>query len=559
MSLLKNDFMKSKNLIFYFILIVLLFTYFAIGISQLSKGLPYNYSRDERTIMAWTLNLPMTNFEPFIMRKPHFYHYAAFSFYTLDYLFGRITGQFKDIHDYVILYKSFPTRTFIVGRLFSFLSGFSVLIILILFLKNHFLNKYSLILLILLIIINNEFLSVSTFLYPDMFFGFLYVLSTLLIYKSIVLSSKKYIYLSAIFVGLSLSAKQHGVLLFIPMLYAIYHLKKTIRFKELLLVMGIILFAFIITSPFYFLNLSQSVKDFIFQFSVVSGTGNFLRLNFVNRADKYNAIIYFLNYIIKEQFYIGFIIFIFGLITILINNDKPKISILLSAFLLLIVIGFFRFSQIRHVLASIVLLNIIFIDSIELFIKKIIKKNKIIVHSLIICLFVLFIFFCIENMNIGDKYYLNIEAKEWIESNIPSGTKIVNDMWPDAPPLNDTKEGRYGRYIDYLEKHNLNPYSERFLSKTNYLKTIPSYEIVQINYPWQYPQHKYLIIEPIEYYLNLGYNYYILTNAFYEYSMIDYYFMDNYRNMLYILENNGKLIKEFKQNNIFIRLFYYSK
>nr|MBP7654906.1 glycosyltransferase family 39 protein [Candidatus Dependentiae bacterium] len=271
-----------KNFIIYSFIFIFIVLYLEIGIKVISAGLPYSYARDEKTQMARTMNLPINKFDPLQRTKPHFWFYALFSFYSFDYLLGRLTGEFYDKDDYIILYKSFPERIFFTGRLFSLICGIAVLLIFIFWAKKYFNNFLLIFILYLLVLKDLYFYSVSSVLLADMFFVFLYILSTATIYYSVLFKNKKYFFLSAALIGLTVSARQPGIFLFVPLLYGIITSLQENKIKIFFLCCLTAAFIFSITSPYYVLNFYNSFKGIILQFKNLSDTQEFSRLNIVN-------------------------------------------------------------------------------------------------------------------------------------------------------------------------------------------------------------------------------------------------------------------------------------
>lgn len=104
--------LSPQTAVFLVILTALLLRLFGIGF-----GLPYTYHADEPIVVNHALGYGTGDFNPHFFRIPPLASYILFVLYGLLFLAGKIAGHFQNVHDFEFLYWTDPSLFYLTGRL----------------------------------------------------------------------------------------------------------------------------------------------------------------------------------------------------------------------------------------------------------------------------------------------------------------------------------------------------------------------------------------------------------------------------------------------------------
>jgi hypothetical protein len=105
------------------ILAVILALALAVRLLGINRGLPYVYYPDEAVLVNHAVAFGTGNLNPHYFIYPSLYMYVLFLVYSLSYAVGWLTGAFASTNDFVRLFFNDATLFYLPGRLIAALSG----------------------------------------------------------------------------------------------------------------------------------------------------------------------------------------------------------------------------------------------------------------------------------------------------------------------------------------------------------------------------------------------------------------------------------------------------
>ncbi|OGR97997.1 MAG: hypothetical protein A2902_00195 [Elusimicrobia bacterium RIFCSPLOWO2_01_FULL_64_13] len=114
-------------------LILALILLFGAGVRfwGLRWGLPYEYQSEEYKIVKYALRMGSGDLNPHFFEYPSLYLYAMLFTYGATYAAGRTLGRFSDPHDFALSFVRDPTPFYLMGRAYE--AAFGVLILLLIY------------------------------------------------------------------------------------------------------------------------------------------------------------------------------------------------------------------------------------------------------------------------------------------------------------------------------------------------------------------------------------------------------------------------------------------
>lgn len=448
-----------------------------IRVIGLDYGLPYIYNTDEYKVVNYALKFGSGDLNPKFFEYPSLYLYFMFFVYGIIFIMGKLFGIFKDTADFAILYFRDPTIFYISARFFSVLFGVLNVILIGVLAKKLFGRRVAVLSMILFSVIPYivEYCKIAKI---EMSYLFVSLLFLLVIIKLIETKQEKYFYYSGILLGLGTSLKYIPVILFFIIFYANWICFKKFFDKKIVIVFLLFFIFFVIGTPFSILDFSTFLKDIK---ALVSPTISEFKNPFYLRLFMTFQTYLFVGSEIFKIPFLGILCYI-GFFMCIVNFLKEKNP---SYFLVLypIVANFFIVARHFVVMKHFIFLSIpFFIICGAYILDKVYTSSKILFYILFI---VIFLPSFLESVLINYKYSqvdTRTIALEWIEKNIPYGTKILIDRYPNSPPLKMTKKQLEKLYKKAVE---LNHYKKEYFYWQ--LKAHPGehygYEIYEVYHP----------------------------------------------------------------------------
>ena len=251
-------------------LILILLVGFALRLWGISFGLPNEHCRpDESTLVHKALSIGSGDL------NPHFFNYPSLHFYFLALLYsiyfgvGWAGGVFAGLEDFQRQYFIDPSALFLIGRCFSALLGTSSVFLTYL-IGRHLAGKRA-------GLLSAGFLSLaflhvrdSHFLTVDIPATFHLLLAYVFILRYLDAPARRDLFLSGVFLGLSVSTKYSLALFAISVAVAAVFGQnprsfRNLVWKDLITVMAITCLAFMAGSPFTLLDFKTFWRDLSYE------------------------------------------------------------------------------------------------------------------------------------------------------------------------------------------------------------------------------------------------------------------------------------------------------
>lgn len=414
-------------------------------------GLPYiQYHVDEQGFGKFTIHYFTGDLDPHFFEVPPLYTYLTAAVWEGYYLGGRIAGRLTDHASFIKAYGKDSSIFILLGRLLTVL--FSVGTVLLVFLLGR--RMYGTragALAALLLVFALEHVKQSHYYIPDVAMVFFMVASFYFIWLIYTTGQARYYVLAGLFAGLAYATKYSGHFLALPLLLA--HFFRSSEKKEpffrslfspkLLAALAAFLGGFLAACPYSILDSHKFLRDFRRQATRLFAEGHF------GSSTAEPSWLFYLKYGFREnvgrvaQFLVPG-----GVIYALVKHRKKDWLLLSLPVPLFLIMGTMKSYATRYMLPLapfFVLLAGLFLDRLMDWIKSGIGRIRKLSASaagplsraaqvglaLIIIL-----------PSVAQTVRYDIEAtwtdtrtvaKDWIEANIPRGTRIASESY--RPPL----------------------------------------------------------------------------------------------------------------------------
>jgi len=352
--------------------------------------------------------------------------YGNYSFWML------LIGSLQSLNDLTI------RQVYLVGRFTTVLFGVGNVLLVYLIAKRMYSKKVGL-LAALFLSFSLLHIRYSRVIRPDIPMAFLVTLSFLFIYLIYEKGKTRDYVLAAIFTGLSAGTKYTGIILIVVIFLA--HLLHTIDSKKgvakifldkrLFLVAGLVVLTFFLATPY---GLVQFAK---LQRTVVGWSSRGLSEITANQPAEVNSWVYYIAHSLEHS--LGYPLAIFSLTAIaygIFAHRKKDILLISFPVLYYFIIGSFTRHGDRYILPIVPFLAVI----AAMFVMRIVprirfSRNKPGTRLNVVLAIAAFILILLPGMKVIRYVQLmsekgtRIEAKEWINENIPRGKRIAYEFY----------------------------------------------------------------------------------------------------------------------------------
>jgi 4-amino-4-deoxy-L-arabinose transferase-like glycosyltransferase len=470
----------------------------AVRVWGIPHDLPYNYYPDEKHWVNRTLAFGSGDLNPHWFHKPAFYMYLLFFEYGIFYLVGRSLGWFLTVDDFARHYFTDPSSFFILGRITTTIFGVATVYLTYVIARGYGGRRVGLIAALFLALMLGH-VQGSQVVLSDVPTAFWTALSFLYVVKVADTGRTRDYLLAGLFAGLGTATKYYSVIL-LPSLclahFFFYRKEEKISGKmatDANIVAAVICWVagFFVASPYNFLD------PFWFKNSIIpiftGGTGNAPEVEmYIRRSpDQLPLAVAHIWEVIADPSGMGPIIGALALIGMgyLVVRYSGKNMILLStvwSFIIIAALVSPFYTQPRHLNPIDPFLSI----SAAIVTNRVLDqrwlKAKAWARGLICFLLVLpSIYYVVRhNYRISQKETRTL-ASEWIEKNIPAGTKILLDE--NGPPLRPSMENLTRLYQEATRETRPGPFTthlERYVYYQLQAVGGVSYDITDINHAW---------------------------------------------------------------------------
>ena len=405
------DFFKKEHLPIWVILVLGFF----VRIIGINFGLPDLYHADEPIIVNHAVAYGTGDLNPHFFKIPPLVSYLLFMCYGVYFALGRAVGFFSELEDFQNLFLTDPTNFYLIGRIiFGVLCGTATIYVFYRLLNRFFSRTHALLGSFLLAF---TFLHVrdSHYVYTDIPLLLVLVASFFPILKIAENGNKKDYVLFGILLGMAVATKYNGVFIMAPFLMAhVYRKGEKWLDSNLLVGVGCSLFSYVILNPF-------SLLDFNFFLSELRGQG---------KAEAFVGFFHHLIYSLNGA--VGFPILLFAVIGMgvavsFFKLDFKRLILCFFIWVYYLILCLFSQPYDRYVLPLLPFVIFFSTDSL-LFIKEKFNLTSFATSFLVLVLILpnaVKIYF--SNLLFLEKDVRTV-AREWIESHLPSESRVALDV-----------------------------------------------------------------------------------------------------------------------------------
>lgn len=420
--------MNKNMLILYLILLVALL----VRIIGLDWNLPHAmfapYELDEYYTVKMALRmLRERNFDPGSFMWPSLYFYIQAFVYGNYCFWMLLTGFLQSLNDLTI------REVYLVGRMTTVFFGVGNVLLVYLIGKRMYSRKVGL--------VASFFLSFSLLhvrysrlIRPDIPMTFFVTLSFFFIYLIYERGKTKDYLLATIFTAFSVATKYTGVLLIVPIFLA--HLFRGLKEKKKLFSIFFnrkVLFVLLLVVAGFFIATPYGLVRYRYLFVTIGGWLRGLNKITANQPGEVNSWIYYITHSLNHS--LGYALAIFSLIAVIygiFTHRKKDVLLLSFPLLYYFIMGSFSRHGDRYFIPMVPFLTIIAAVFLVKIVSRIPFSRNRRNFTLIIATFI-FIFLpgikVIDYVQLMTQKGTRIEAKEWIEENIPRGKRMAYEFY----------------------------------------------------------------------------------------------------------------------------------
>jgi hypothetical protein len=444
---------EKENLIITGVLLIAL----ALRLYGIEHGLPYGYQIDEKFVVNHAMGFGTGDFNPHLFHWPGTsLMYFLFLEYGLLYVIGWLLGMFRSTADFAELFIRDPSVFYLIGRMTIAFMGTATVYLVYQLGRKVTSARVGL---LASIFYGFSYLAVGIdhFIFPDTPLTFLSVLAMLLLHRILTHGEKRTYLWAGLVIGIALGTKYSGGALLIPLglahFYQVWSQDRknfhNLFDKRIGIAILMIFIGFMLSCPFSLIDFQTFFRDLVWQFGRVH-SGSF-------GTDVENGWIYYLIQGLPNSLGIGLAaVSILGVLYALLRHRGEEI--LITSFVLFYIgyIGSWKIGVDKYLLPILPFLTLLAASLIFGVLYRIERLS-----SFMKPLLILFVVLCISEplaRSVYNDFLLTQKdtrtiAKEWIEANLPPGTKIVLDagnfdVAKMSPPLNDTQEGLMEKFLE---------------------------------------------------------------------------------------------------------------
>lgn len=415
-------------------------------------GLPYQYQTEEYKVIKYALRMGSGDLNPHFFEYPSLYLYGMLFVYGIYFLLGKMFGLFSNTQDFAHLFVRDPTSFYLIGRILESLFNVGIILLTYEAGKKLFSKKVGLVAALFLAVLPIS-VNTSHATKGDMAAVFLGILFWICAYKIYETGEKKYYCLSAIMLGLAISVKYYMAMMGIVFPLAHFLSPNRVRLKYFLISLILIPLFFVMGTPYSILSQREFLKTFQEQKNIfttftgkktsyaerfLTATKNYIKMNDLGRT------------FMIGSYGVGILSFL-GLVTLSGKWRRERLLLLTPIFSYWLVVALYHNPAAGYLAPTFPILAICaahfvcdFIFPLTFSLSGKENKLKIFVRLMLFLFFIVSIISPLgESLKLSYSYTLQdtrTVAKEWIEINIPSKSKILIDATVTCPPLEMTEQ-----------------------------------------------------------------------------------------------------------------------
>ncbi|OGS20847.1 MAG: hypothetical protein A3J83_06470 [Elusimicrobia bacterium RIFOXYA2_FULL_40_6] len=424
--------MNKKNTI---LLLLVMTIAFLLRFWGIWFDLPYLYTTEEYKVVNYALKMGSGDLNPHFFNYPSLYLYFTLVVSGFYFVVCKIFGVFHNAKDFALSFIKDPTQIYLLLRFISVLWSMAALYMVFLIARLIYSFRTAIFAVLMLSFVPSIIQS-SHLIQPAIPSMFFILLSFYFLILFLNTGSNKYYYFSGAALGFGISVFYNALpmIALLPFAYCLY--SKKIKLFDLPMWFGVV-FVFL----FFFLGTPYALLDH----------SSFMKGFSSHSVGLHTNLLEGLIPVILHYLYIGNkghvtanigipligLISTIGLFTILKEKKKEGLLILAAFVLFTIPVVFYHNSGPGYLFPA---LGFFLIAGAQFTDRLARNKFKMIVSILFVLILLPSAIFCLKLDYSYTQKDTRTIAKVWIEENIPSGSRVLIDMYPHSPPIKETKE-----------------------------------------------------------------------------------------------------------------------
>jgi 4-amino-4-deoxy-L-arabinose transferase-like glycosyltransferase len=448
-----KNILSSKNKLyraggaFILAVVVLILLSLVLNLWGVSYGLPNRYYPDEGRIVNNALAFGMGDLNPHYFNYPALSMYLLFILYILYYIGGQLAGLFSSAADFQLLFFSNPTSFYLIGRAANALTGTAVVALTYKLGKETFRDRKIGFLGGALLATLPYFVFLSHFIVTDILQMFFILAAYIFIIRILRTGKLKNYFWAGTLAGLGTATKYSPAVLIVPIVLAhIFHLtenRKKFTFRRLIFPVVLsgtcLAIFFFISSPYNFLDYKNFYDSLQFR-SLLGAEGTF-----GTRTGAawliYPRLLFFHSFTFLNRLDPAGIVFLGGLIWAAFRRQREDCLLLCYPLIIYLMIGNWSFSSYRYSLPFIPFFAIwgarAAVEAGRALRARIAREHlRRLTTGALNGFIALVLILSLANSALGNhrltRKDTRTQAREWIEANIPPGTRIALEWDTEA-------------------------------------------------------------------------------------------------------------------------------
>lgn len=437
---------KVKLNYFFMLLGGIIVIAFILRLWGINFGLPYEYHVDEVQYVRQAASMGEKGLEPTLWNNPPLLKYIFLAEYGVVYVVGKVLGIFSSPSSFGATYNFDPSLLYLVARGTNTIIS-SLTVLLMGLIGRHIFNDNVGLISAWLLAVCFIHVRDSHFAVNDVLATFLMLFTIFAALKILVKNENKWYMLAGIGVGLGFATKYTAFFSAFPVIFA-HFLAEDVRINsfsrqnlfKLILFVIVALGSSVLASP-YFIITPGKVLNGINEFLYIPGKSGFDWWE----IDPAGGYVFYIKSLLWGLGYAQLLLVIIGIVLSVFNRSKTAVVILSLPVLLYIYMGrqemyFSRF--IIPIIPPFLLWSAKVFDDVVVKWAVLNRRLFCVVPALVLLITVQPFLNSIRLDILLAQTDTRTLAKEWIENNLPAGSKIAFD-WPVYSPPLSSQDKKY--------------------------------------------------------------------------------------------------------------------
>lgn len=410
----------------------------AVRLWGINYGLPYGFGNgdEDPVILNSMAFLALKTLQPVFFNYPALYSYLLLMVYSIGYLIGQSIGAFGSLTDLILEYTIHPGNYFLVGRVVTALFGTATVGMTYLIGSRNW-NRTVGLCAAALLGFSFTHITQSHWALPDVPMTFFTTAALYFIFKLFWDGkTRSYVY-CGVLCGLAISTKYNAGLILVPFLVAHFlgrraegnSLFKIVTDKRLLIAGTLIVYSFLLTSPYWILNFGS-------YFAALQFESEHMRIGHIGSSSALPWLWVFIE-LVKNELLLG-VLFLFG-VGYAIIRPSPLTRILVALVsVTFLYIGSWSKTGLHYLLPIWVPLALLAARGTYELIDKLARNashKRLLTAGIVLCILLPTAVTALWRDYQMSNTDTRTTAKAWIEANLPAATPIGLTWYEYNPPL----------------------------------------------------------------------------------------------------------------------------